>query len=62
MAFTLFSILLGVSILSIGICAVNEQHIDFEQLIKDADLAMYQAKENGRNRIGVVGDKIFYLL
>ena len=41
---------------SIGISTVNEQHVDFEQLIKDADLAMYQAKENGRNRIEVFGD------
>ena len=45
---------------SIGICTVNDQHIDFENLIKDADLAMYQAKENGRNRIEVFGDSIVY--
>jgi diguanylate cyclase (GGDEF)-like protein len=43
---------------SIGISTVNAQHIDFEQSIKDADLAMYQAKENGRNRIEVYGDNI----
>ena len=36
---------------SIGICCVNDQHNSFEQLIKDADKAMYKAKENGRNRI-----------
>jgi len=42
--------------LSIGICAVNDQHANFEQLIKDADIAMYKAKENGRNRIEVIGD------
>ncbi|MBA6341427.1 diguanylate cyclase [Colwellia sp. MB02u-10] len=45
---------------SIGISTVNDQHIDFENLIKDADLAMYQAKENGRNRIEVFGDNIVY--
>jgi len=43
--------------LSIGICAVNDNHVNFEQLIKDADAAMYKAKKNGRNRIEVIGDE-----
>jgi diguanylate cyclase (GGDEF)-like protein len=41
---------------SIGICSVNDKHENFEQLIKDADIAMYKAKTNGRNRIETVGD------
>lgn len=40
---------------SIGICTVNDEHVNFEQLIKDADIAMYRAKKNGRNRIEVIG-------
>jgi diguanylate cyclase (GGDEF)-like protein len=39
---------------SIGICLANDKHTNFEQLIKDADLAMYKAKKNGRNRIEVI--------
>jgi diguanylate cyclase (GGDEF)-like protein len=39
---------------SIGICKANDKHTHFEQLIKDADLAMYKAKTNGRNRIEVI--------
>ncbi|MEW6990924.1 GGDEF domain-containing protein [Colwelliaceae bacterium 6441] len=38
---------------SIGISMFNKQHKNFEQLINDADQAMYQAKQNGRNRIEV---------
>jgi diguanylate cyclase (GGDEF)-like protein len=40
----------GVTV-SIGICTANDKHTNFEQLIKDADIAMYKAKTNGRNRI-----------
>ncbi len=40
--------------LSIGVCMLSEQHKDLEQLINDTDKAMYQAKENGRNRIEVL--------
>ncbi|MFT5756280.1 MAG: diguanylate cyclase (GGDEF)-like protein [Alteromonadaceae bacterium] len=39
--------------LSIGISVLNEKHHNLEQLINDADKAMYQAKKNGRNRIEV---------
>ncbi|MBA6391006.1 GGDEF domain-containing protein [Colwellia sp. BRX10-3] len=42
--------------ISIGICMVNNKHTSFEDVIKDADLAMYRAKENGRNRIEVMDD------
>ena len=42
--------------LSMGICAINDQHLNFEQLIKDADIAMYKAKNNGRNRIETIED------
>ena len=40
--------------LSVGICEVTQQHRSFEEMIKDADTAMYRAKENGRNRIEVI--------
>jgi len=40
--------------LSLGICSVNDQHSNFEDVIKSADIAMYRAKENGRNRIEVI--------
>jgi diguanylate cyclase (GGDEF)-like protein len=43
---------------SIGICAVSDKHHNFEQLINDADKAMYQAKTNGRNRIEIIGNNI----
>jgi diguanylate cyclase (GGDEF)-like protein len=39
---------------SIGICTVSDKHNNFEQLISDADKAMYQAKNNGRNRIEII--------
>lgn len=42
--------------LSIGITTFNKKHQSFEQLINDADQAMYLAKENGRNRIEVYQD------
>ncbi|MDG1750221.1 MAG: GGDEF domain-containing protein [Thalassotalea sp.] len=43
--------------LSIGLATFNDKHKSFEQLINDADQAMYLAKENGRNRIEVYQDK-----
>jgi len=39
--------------LSIGVSMFGDKHKNFEQLIYDADQAMYAAKENGRNRIEV---------
>lgn len=42
--------------LSIGVAMLSDKHSSFEQLINDADKAMYLAKENGRNRIEVSGD------
>lgn len=44
--------------ISIGICSYSSIHKSFEELIKDADTAMYRAKENGRNRIEVMEEKI----
>lgn len=41
--------------LSIGIATLTNKHQNFEQLINEADKAMYQAKEKGRNRIEVSG-------
>jgi diguanylate cyclase (GGDEF)-like protein len=38
---------------SIGICTLNSNHCNFEQLVNDADDAMYRAKSNGRNRIEI---------
>lgn len=45
--------------LSIGISTVNDKHMSFEHLIKDADAAMYKAKTRGRNRIEVIEDTPF---
>jgi diguanylate cyclase (GGDEF)-like protein len=45
---------------SIGICTVSDKHEKFEHLINDADIAMYQAKKNGRNRIEIIGDNILH--
>ncbi|MDO6446838.1 GGDEF domain-containing protein [Colwellia sp. 1_MG-2023] len=42
--------------LSIGLATFNEKHKSFEELINDADRAMYFAKENGRNRIEIYQD------
>lgn len=41
---------------SIGISTVTSKHENFEQLIKDADIAMYKAKTNGRNRIEIADE------
>lgn len=48
------------STVSIGICTVKEQHKNFEQLIKDADAAMYKAKMHGRNRIETVEEQLLH--
>ena len=39
---------------SMGICTANAKHTNFEELIKSADIAMYKAKTNGRNRIEII--------
>ncbi|WP_438405568.1 GGDEF domain-containing protein, partial [Aeromonas hydrophila] len=36
---------------SLGVSSVSEQTSDISQLLHQADLAMYQAKRNGRSRI-----------
>jgi len=36
---------------SIGPAQLNERAIDFESLLHEADLAMYKAKQGGRNRV-----------
>jgi len=40
--------------LSIGVSMLRDGHKNLDHLINDADKAMYQAKENGRNRIEVL--------
>ncbi len=40
--------------LSMGISLFSDKHKSFNQLINDADKAMYRAKKNGRNRIEVM--------
>ena len=43
--------------LSIGISMLTGENETFEQLINKADQAMYAAKDNGRNRIEISGNK-----
>ncbi|MNR68413.1 putative diguanylate cyclase AdrA [compost metagenome] len=37
--------------LSIGLAAFNPAHTDATQWLNDADLALYEAKATGRNRV-----------
>jgi len=36
---------------SFGISVLNSKYIDFDEMLKDADDALYEAKESGRNRV-----------
>lgn len=37
--------------LSYGLCEVNENHTSLEELLRAADMALYQAKRSGRDRV-----------
>lgn len=43
---------------SVGVCAIFDGSVDPEALLKSVDLAMYQAKEQGRNRFKVFSDEM----
>ncbi len=38
---------------SIGICMVTDEYSDIEDMIRDADIAMYRAKSSGKGRVDV---------
>ena len=42
--------------ISLGVASVSEQTTDISELLHQADLAMYQAKRNGRSRIVMYSD------
>jgi len=37
--------------ISIGMAKMSIEDLDFDSLLKRADIALYKAKENGRNRL-----------
>jgi diguanylate cyclase (GGDEF)-like protein len=44
---------------SVGVCAATVGEMDAEALLRGADLAMYQAKDQGRNCFRVFGADLF---
>ena len=37
--------------ISIGVSRLNQEYVDLQSLIKQADIALYRAKQNGRNQV-----------
>jgi diguanylate cyclase (GGDEF)-like protein len=44
--------------ISIGLAHLRDRNIDFNQLLQEADKAMYSAKQAGRNRVFVDGQEV----
>jgi diguanylate cyclase (GGDEF)-like protein len=36
---------------SFGVTSIKESYIDWQKLVGEADKALYQAKDNGRNKV-----------
>ncbi len=43
---------------SIGVTGIRDDHDRAEAVLRDADVAMYRAKERGKNRVEVYGDEL----
>ena len=52
----------GISVTaSFGVAQINEKHTNFEALLKDADDALYKAKDTGRNKVVVFkGEELLF--